>query len=336
MPESLNTIQPFSSKLGIAKGLRGFDEFYDVQKSLKGLSIDDAVNKLAHTNLNGSLSAELLESATNSDLLIGNIDGLSKSMQSLQNGTASFAAKAGNLFKGLGSIIASTLTHPATYIVGGLALGAKAIYDYATAFDKASEKSQQSQATYKNTISEISSLNTELQQTQNRIVTLESQGSLSLVEQSELDNLRSQSAELERQIGLREQLSNSQNQTAANDAAEALTLERTDDLTTAQTTMVGKEGREVTTYTKTDILTATESAVEQLKKYKNKRAEIEKEIAENGTSDSLKSELSNINSEIALWASAKPSDLTSSLQRSLILCKVLLRNKFLISIQVRI
>ena len=66
--------------------------------------------------------------------------------------------------------------------------------------------------------SEINSLNSELETTQERIDELMSQGSLSFTEQEELDNLRAENAELERKIKLNKTLEESK-QKSVNSAA---------------------------------------------------------------------------------------------------------------------
>lgn len=88
---------------------------------------------------------------------------------------------------------------------------------FALTFDTAQEHVEETATAYKNTISEIDSLNSKLETTQNRISELKEQDSLTIIEQTELDNLERENALLETQLEIKKNLAQAQ----AREAAEA-------------------------------------------------------------------------------------------------------------------
>jgi len=87
--------------------------------------------------------------------------------------------EAGSIMSGLGATLTS-LVNPMTLTIAGLTAVAGAAYMYSTAFDRAKDKAIESVSAYKSTVSEIESLSSALQNTQNQINQLESKGSLNV------------------------------------------------------------------------------------------------------------------------------------------------------------
>lgn len=124
--------------------------------------------------------------------------------------------------------------NPITWImtVIGVILGAvKAIDALTISFDEAIEKTKSSKQELDQLTSDISDLNQELETTKDRIEELlekANSGTISLLEEEELNNLREQNDELQREIALKEKLAEIDAKEAAENAAYSLTY-RTDD-----------------------------------------------------------------------------------------------------------
>ncbi|MEG1502122.1 MAG: glucosaminidase domain-containing protein [Synergistaceae bacterium] len=84
----------------------------------------------------------------------------------------------------------------------------------------------ESSSAYKDTVSTIKELNTELETTKTRILELESKGTLSIAEKDELDKLKDENFELEKQITLKKAVANTEALKAQEDAVKALTKEK--------------------------------------------------------------------------------------------------------------
>ncbi len=84
------------------------------------------------------------------------------------------------------------------------------------------EKAAESSEAYESLRSEVASLNSELETTQQRIAELKGKGSLSFVEKQELTNLERANAALERQAGLQQQAASLANRQAAGYAASMI------------------------------------------------------------------------------------------------------------------
>ena len=150
---------------------------------------------------------------------------------------------------------------------------------------------------YQETALGLASLNAELNTSNQRIIELQAlkdAGTISLAEESELETLKLQNQELQRQIELKQQTAANESNTTVNDAIAALKLNRTKDLT-QETYSITELGEEVSSgYMKTDILNATKNEIKTLSEYKEQRAKLLEEF-NSGASDSRKSE---INEEI--------------------------------------
>lgn len=89
-------------------------------------------------------------------------------------------------------------------------------------FGGAKANAEKSAEAYQNTTSELESLNSELQTTQDRIAELKAQDSLTLVEEAELANLEKENALLQTQLETKEQLANIRAQKLAEDTKKAV------------------------------------------------------------------------------------------------------------------
>ena len=162
-----------------------------------------------------SFSDEILDIADISDAIENVTDAAS-------DGT-SVVSKFGSSLKGAFSSIGGTIAaHPiiATIaaITAALAIRAAVVEDATEKMDKA----LQSQSEHKDTLSEIDSINSELETTQQRIDELNAKENLSFVEKAELSDLQTANAELEKQLELKEKLARKQAIQAAEDAKDAI------------------------------------------------------------------------------------------------------------------
>jgi len=99
-----------------------------------------------------------------------------------------------------------------------------AMVDWLTeSFDEAVKKAQESQQAYEEQKSKVDDLNKELETTQQRIDELSAKGSLSLVEQEELNNLRTTNDLLKEQLEIEQAIANYRGAEAAADANNVLT-----------------------------------------------------------------------------------------------------------------
>ena len=227
------------------------------------------------------------------------VDNLGQNLSRLPSQTTGLAGIAGSLK----AAFVPLLTNPFTYLAIGAAVAGTALYNYITAFDKAVEKTQESQAAYSQAAAEVSSLNSELEQAQSKITALESKGSLTLTEEAELNRLRMQNTELQRQLDLKQQIAEEKSTATVKDAVEALEYERTTDLTYGQKV----NGTVNTAKRNTDIITATENEIAALEGLKKERKEVLEK--HNNTKDETQrkkyaSELESLDESIDTYSSA--------------------------------
>ena len=105
-------------------------------------------------------------------------------------------------------------------IVGLVVVGIYAVVKIIQTLDEAREKIQKATEAYEEQTSALESLNSELKTTKDRIDELNSQDSLTIVEQEELEKLQQQEASLERQIKLQEKLAQDAQKTQATEIAK--------------------------------------------------------------------------------------------------------------------
>ena len=227
------------------------------------------------------------------------VDNLGQNLSQLPSQATGLAGIAGSLK----AAFVPLLTNPFTYLAIGAAVAGTALYNYITAFDKAVEKTQESQAAYSKAAAEVSNLNSELEQAQSKITALESKGSLTLTEEAELNRLQMQNAELQRQLDLKQQIAEEKSAATVNDAVKALEYDRTADLTYGQKV----NGTVNTAKRNTDIITATENEIAALEGLKKERKEVLEK--HNNTKDETKkkkyaSELESLDESIDTYSSA--------------------------------
>lgn len=105
-------------------------------------------------------------------------------------------------------------------VVVGIYAVVKVIQAFQVSADEAREKIQKATEVYEEQTSALESLNSELKTTKDRIDELNSQDSLTIVEQEELEKLKQQEASLERQIKLQEKLAQDAQKTQATEIAK--------------------------------------------------------------------------------------------------------------------
>lgn len=131
---------------------------------------------------------------------------------------ASFTAKAGNILKSFGASLASIGVN----MLIGMALDgiATSIDNYIHRVDKANETIDNARSEYENSKSEIESTNAELEETRQKISELESKGVLSFTDEAELDKLKQQNDELEKNILLQEKKKENEAKQVVNEISE--------------------------------------------------------------------------------------------------------------------
>lgn len=136
---------------------------------------------------------------------------------------------------------------------------------------------------YSSTKSNLESLNAELETTQSRIQelqSLQSAGTITLAEEAELSKLQAQNSELERQIGLQEQLSSMQAEQAIRDAKSALDAKS---LSVAESVLAGdSEGKRTMKGIagETTSIQAVYDDIEAIEKFQTKISDMEKTITD--------------------------------------------------------
>lgn len=217
--------------------------------------------------------------------------------------SASSASTFGNSLKGIGKNLLNFGINAA--LIAVLTLGAKAINGYIHKFENAVSKAEDSKAAFESTQSELNSMNAELETTTQRISELQAlkdAGTITLAEESELETLKLQNEELQRQISLKQQLANEQGQTSVDDAISALKLNRTQDLT-----QVTVDNNDEISYLNTNLITATEHEIQALSEAKERRNQLIEDYNNAGTEkekESINSQIETLDNEIEGYSSA--------------------------------
>ena len=225
----------------------------------------------------------------------------------------------GEAFKGLGSnvlgFVKSNWATIAVLSTIGIAIGAA--YYQITKFSRSIEQAKKSQSEYASTISEIQSLNSEIDTTSSKISELEARGPLTITQKSELDQLKLQNAELERQRDIKQQLANSQATQAVDDAMETLDMNETFDITQKSQRQKLLESDNIwdrlaagagagvynMPYEQADIITATQNEVKALNDLKKTKEELllERDSATKSRKKEIDTEISGLEKEIDLY-----------------------------------
>lgn len=154
--------------------------------------------------------------------------------------------------------------------------------------DKLSEKAQESSSAYSSTVSEVQSLNSELETTQARIEELRSQDKLLPNEEAELAQLERQNSLLETQLKIKQDLADMQGQQAAEDARKSI------DYASEMTTMYDENGMLVTNddgtaaYKMIDRKEYVRQQIEEMEKAQEQIEDAEKELANKNISNKNK------------------------------------------------
>lgn len=229
-----------SQLLSIIKNWDMYESMLNTYRSAAG-SADAEVSKMMDSwsvkseRLSTSFT-KLMSSFMNADMAKGGLDALISVVEALDSDFGRAAISAGLLaagFAGLykaGSSLAGVFANLGNISTGGwvsLAIaGAGVLYgiidQLIVDYDELVEKAEESKQVYQQEKNELEAVNAELETTNTRIEELQAKGSLSLVEQEELDRLTAMTAELEKQREIeKEQAAIAQRQ-AAYDAANVM------------------------------------------------------------------------------------------------------------------
>ena len=275
-----------SSGEGFAALVNAIDSLSDIDEVNKLFKIGNVPKEIAKEALEtvpkfANVLGDTVEGATEGAEAVTNLQAATKGLKSSTGEVVGLGAA----FKGLGVKIAGLL--PVIGAVGAVGIAAFGIYKYINRFNDSLKRASESQSAYKETATELKSLQTELDSTKNKIDELSSKPALTLTEKSELNQLKLQSKELERQIELKNKLANKQANKAVDDAMDTLNLKATKDFSDYKDVehLSGEVDRQ---YKKTDLLTATENEVKGLKKLQKQKEELLNQRSEKGLSKTQK------------------------------------------------
>lgn len=273
--ETANKIKDYSSQAEIFSVFgKDIGEKYigEIAQGLQGLNVDDAIKQLSKLEINPELTAEIVRAANDMNLLKGSTQEIEDGLKGLGAQSTSIE-RLKNAFAGLRAEVLKLLKTPMTWFVAAIAAMSFAAYKSYKAFDDHMDKTSMSTGEYENTQSELESLNSELETTENKINELSKKDNLTITEKEELENLKNQNAELNRQIDLKKALANSQKKQAEKDALDTLSLNRSKDTTQATSySNMGAIGSSTAgSYKKTDIITAAKNELSRLSELKAER-----------------------------------------------------------------
>lgn len=330
--EQVNKINKYKSNIDIANGLGSLDDYYDILNSLKKLSVDDAAKKLKNLRINPDLSIDLLNAAKDLDMLKGSADEVADGIKNVAKSTNA-VDDLDNAFKGLGVQIGRIAPLALGLFSIGVAL--YGVHKYLNRFNDAVEKSAKSFSAYKEASSELENLKNQstdiksqlesiagkynisldgMDDVDSMINKVESVDTIELTDKADLENLRSQNIELERQIQLQQKATNKAKKKSKEDALNAIEMKTTNDLSTKKDTpknalaygilmdngATAAADEEV--YEKTDIITATENEVKALEKLKEKRKELldkRRKNSDGNKKDEVEAQIKSVESEIS-------------------------------------
>lgn len=196
----------------ISIGINGINSLFQTFDEILSGDVD-AVD--AFTKILTSLSM-VLSLVANLSKVVG-IENVKNAIQFLATGAA---AGTGAAEIATFSAALYTLLPIIGLVVVGIYAVVKVIQALYVSADEAREKIQKATEVYEEQTSALESLNSELKTTKDRIDELNSQDSLTIVEQEELEKLKQQEASLERQIKLQEKLAQDAQKTQATEIAK--------------------------------------------------------------------------------------------------------------------
>ncbi len=214
----LGVVAPLKAFLKATEGMSLAERIGKIVTAIRGFSISnigDSINNLIKTlgladTAFAKFIARIIEAVATEYAAAGATGVLKMAVKSLETAVLSAIAKIYVALGPVGLIIAAV-----TVAVGALIA---AYVAWGPTHKNFIKKLEEETENLKNIRSNLDSLNSELETTKSRIEELESKGPLTLTEQEELDKLKEQNAELERQIRLEE----AREERAKNKQAEAV------------------------------------------------------------------------------------------------------------------
>ena len=214
----LGVVAPLKAFLKATEGMSLAERIGKIVTAIRGFSISnigDSINNLIKTlgladTAFAKFIARIIEAVATEYAAAGATGVLKMAVKSLETAVLSAIAKIYVALGPVGLIIAAV-----TVAVGALIT---AYVAWGPTHKNFIKKLEEETENLKNIRSNLDSLNSELETTKSRIEELESKGPLTLTEQEELDKLKEQNAELERQIRLEE----AREERAKNKQAEAV------------------------------------------------------------------------------------------------------------------
>ena len=224
---------------------------------IKELDIDDSKKKIAIQEV------------------VDNVQNLGDSIVDLGSAGTTAGKSISSVFKGMAASIAPLL--PLIAGVGGafaLFEGFKFLDDkFTLTFGTAQRHLSESSSAYSSTVSELSSMNSQLETSNARIDELKNKGSLSFTEKAELSKLERQNSLLETQIKIKERLAESQGKEAAEAARESI------DFKSESVMMTDKNGKPILDKSgleKKELISRKEYAKRQIDALKEEQNLLEK------------------------------------------------------------
>lgn len=161
------------------------------------------------------------------NVLSGAFPNLSSAIKGVSTMMRDGASASAVLEAGLEGVLGIIEAHPVVSSIVAATIAVTAfikILDVCTeSFEEAQEKAANSRKEYEKTVSELESLNSQLDSNKGKIDELRRQGPLTVVTQAELDKLEKENQLLEAQIKLKQQLKEREEKQAASDANNVLT-----------------------------------------------------------------------------------------------------------------
>ena len=250
---------------------------------------------------------------------MNSVDGLSDSIVTLDTSVKPSGGGLVAYFKGITAsakaLFTTLATNPITYIVAGMTAGFIALHKYNTEFKNAVKNAQDSQNKYSSSAKELKSLNSQAESYKDTLTSLADtyeikltgeddisdiidklqSSNLSLEDKGKVEQIKSENAELQRQIKLKQILVNQQAKQTEQDAIDALKLKRTSDYTQS-VDVTDKTGMVTRTEAKqTDIISASKNELNELRRLKNERQEL---LDDNINDSKQKKDFKSLDAEI--------------------------------------
>lgn len=316
-------------KKAISDSKIGADDLIDSLLKLDNID-ENSLNKL---NSIKTLDAKDIVKKEKIQAVVNSIDGLGDSIVDLGSAGTTAGKSISSVFKGMAASIAPILP-----LIAGVGAGLVALYGvhkYLNRFNDAVEKSAESFSAYKEASSELENLKNQstdiksqlesiagkynisldgIDDVDSMISKVESVDTIELTDKADLENLRSQNIELERQIQLQQKTTNEAKKKSKEDALNAIEMKTTNDLSTKKNApknaltygiLMGNgatAAADEEVYEKTDIITATENEVKALEKLKEKRKKLldkRRKNSDENKKDEIEAQIKSVESEIS-------------------------------------